>query len=215
MIEKVIFNTPQQNCIIKWKRSDWNGLPKGKSLFYVSNWKWLPIGNLTSQVFANFYLYEFDEWIKRELKIKYYGRYVDDFFLMYNNKNHLKSLIPQIKIFLHNKLWLTLHPRKFYLQDSSKWFLFLWAYIKPNRVYIGRRTKTNLYKNVQVFQPQEIQSLDFLISFRQTINSYFGMMKHFDTFSLRKWICDSFLKFGEKYFLISKDYKKIWVKIEK
>ncbi len=53
--------------------------PKEKSLFYAPKERGLPIGNLTSQVFANFYMNSFDHYLKHDLGIKYYGRYVDDF----------------------------------------------------------------------------------------------------------------------------------------
>ena len=72
--EKLIFNNPAENCIIKGKKSDWVGLPKNKSLFHSSPGCGLPIGNLTSQVFANFYLNPFDHFIKTTLNISYYGR---------------------------------------------------------------------------------------------------------------------------------------------
>lgn len=56
LVEKVVFNDPEQNCHIKGRRSDWDGLPPSKSLFTSGKGKGLPIGNLTSQIFANFYL---------------------------------------------------------------------------------------------------------------------------------------------------------------
>jgi RNA-directed DNA polymerase len=97
--EKLIFNNPAENCIIKGKRNDWNGLPKNKSLFHSPPGCGLPIGNLTSQVFANFYLNAFDHFIKTILGIRYYGRYVDDFVIVHQNKEFLKSLIPKIPPF--------------------------------------------------------------------------------------------------------------------
>ncbi len=76
----------------------------------------LPIGNLTSQVFANFYLNVFDHYVKHDLRVRYYRRYVDDFILVHEDKMHLKSLIPKIARFLYDELSLDLHPRKIYLQ---------------------------------------------------------------------------------------------------
>ncbi len=77
LIRKTIFNDPTRNCIIKGRRSDWTGLPRTKSLFYAKPGCGLPISNLTSQLFGNIYLNEFDHFVKRDLKIRYYGRYVD------------------------------------------------------------------------------------------------------------------------------------------
>ena len=70
LIEKIIFNDPTMNCIIKGKQSNWKGLPKTKSLFYAAEDCGLPIGNLTSQLFGNVYLNEFDNFVKKQLKIK-------------------------------------------------------------------------------------------------------------------------------------------------
>ena len=73
LCHKVIFYDPTQNCIIKSKRSAWQGLPPDKSLFHSPTQYGLPIGNLSSQVFANFYMNSFDHFIKHDLGIRYYG----------------------------------------------------------------------------------------------------------------------------------------------
>ena len=112
----IIFNKSIENCIIKGKKSDWNNLPKNKSLFNSPRGRGLPIGNFTSQVFANFYLNPFDHFIKTTLNIRYYGRYVDDFIIIHKNKDYVKSLVPIIRKYLKNELNLTLHPKKIYLQ---------------------------------------------------------------------------------------------------
>lgn len=78
LCRKVIYHDPVNHCIIKGNKSDWDNLPRDKSLFYTPDNCGLPIGNLTSQVFANFYMNSFDHFIKHNLKIRYYGRYVDD-----------------------------------------------------------------------------------------------------------------------------------------
>ncbi len=73
LCQKIIYNDPTQNCIIKGKRSNWDSLPTDKSLFHSAHQSGLPIGNLTSQVFANFYLNSFDHFVKHDLDIRYYG----------------------------------------------------------------------------------------------------------------------------------------------
>jgi len=114
LTKQTICNDPREKCIIKGRRSDWNGLPDSKSLFYSKPGCGLPIGNLTSQLFANIYLNAFDHFVKRDLGIRYYGRYVDDFVLVHHAKSFLISLIPQIADYLQNRLHLTLHPDKIY-----------------------------------------------------------------------------------------------------
>lgn len=149
LIEKVIFNEPTENCIIKGKKTDWKGLPKSKSLFHSEKNKGLPIGNLTSQLFGNVYMDEFDHFVKHYLKVKYYGRYVDDFILIHENKDYLKFIIPIIQDYLKNNLKLELHPNKISLQHYSKGVKFLGTIIKPYRIYISSRTKNNFYQSIQ------------------------------------------------------------------
>lgn len=189
LIEKVIFNEPTKNCIFKGRKSNWYGLPASKSLFYADVNCGLPIGNLTSQLFGNIYMNEFDYWIKKELGIKYYGRYVDDFILIHKNKHYLKSLIVKIKNHLKQELKLTLHPDKIYLQHYSKGVKYLGAVIKPFRIYISNRTKGNFFNAIEK-QNQIIvnhkPSREEQRAFQSSMNSYLGIMKHHKSFKLRK-----------------------------
>ena len=186
---QVIFNEPTRNCIVKGKPSGWNEIPKDKSLFTTPKGCGLPIGNLTSQVFANFYMNSFDHYVKKELGIKYYGRYVDDFFLIHNEREYLKSLVPKISSFLKKNLGLTLHPKKIYLQHYSKGFKFLGAFLNPRRIYIAKRTKGNFYSAIQkqnkIIEKKNLTEDDFT-KFLSSMNSYLGIMKHYKTFRLRK-----------------------------
>ncbi len=100
LLKVIIFNDPTKNCRIKGNKADWEGLPKSKSLFYARANCGLPIGNLTSQLFGNVYLTVFDQFVKRQLKVKYYGRYVDDFVLLHPDGEYLKSLVPVVRSFL-------------------------------------------------------------------------------------------------------------------
>ncbi|PIY82909.1 MAG: RNA-dependent DNA polymerase [Candidatus Omnitrophica bacterium CG_4_10_14_0_2_um_filter_44_9] len=72
----------------------------------------LPIGNLTSQFFANLYLNELDYFIKFGLRKKHYIRYMDDFLVFGNDKRRLHEIKDEVKCFLENKLGLDLHPKK-------------------------------------------------------------------------------------------------------
>ena len=72
----------------------------------------LPLGNLTSQLFVNIYMNEFDQFIKHKLKIKYYIRYADDFVILSDNKKELENLIFPISKFLFENLKLQYHPKK-------------------------------------------------------------------------------------------------------
>lgn len=154
-------------------------MPKTKSLFYSAPNCGLPIGNLTSQIFSNVYLNDFDKFVKNELQIKYYGRYVDDFVLIHNKKTVLLKAKESIKYYLAANCNLTLHPQKIYFQHYAKGVAFLGAYIKPYRNYIGNRAKRNFYEVTQNLSCDTKQT-------RAQINSYFGIMQHFKTFNIRR-----------------------------
>lgn len=214
LLEKVIFNNPTTNCLIKGQASDWRGLPPSKSLFQAPPGKGFPIGNLTSQLFGNIYLNSFDHFVKEELGLRYYGRYVDDFLLIHPNKEFLGEAISRIKIFLAEQLQLELHPRKIYLQHYTKGVQFLGTYLKPHRTYISSRTKNNFYQTIQGWNtiirgngnkisPEELSR------FIASMNSYLGILKHYDTYKLRRKMMDQLSAYFWNYVYISGGYTKL------
>ncbi len=189
LCQKVIFNEPARHCVIKGKRRDWRGLPPDKSLFHAPRCSGLPIGNLTSQIFANFYLNPFDHYIKHDLGVRYYGRYVDDFILVHPDRAYLQSLVPILRDTLQARFGLELHPGKIALQHYSEGVQFLGTIIKPHRVYIAKRTKGNFYAAiqrhnavVQEHRPAREQEAAFLSS----MNAYLGLLGHYQTYRLRQ-----------------------------
>lgn len=181
LIYKNIFHDPSLNCKIKGQRSDWNNLPKSKSLFHSPPNCGLPIGNLTSQLYGNVYLNPLDHYIKRVLKIKGYGRYVDDLVLMHEDKNYLKYCLNKIQNKLENDFHLNLHPNKIQFATALQGFYFLGQYIKPWRRYVARRPKNSAYKTMK-----EINNKEDLNKNLSSINSYLGLFKHCQSFNLRK-----------------------------
>lgn len=97
----------------------WNGLPKDKSLFYAKQDCGLPIGNLSSQFFSNIYMNVFDQYVKRELKCCHYGRYVDDAYIVSDDRECLKKLIPEISQFLSRKLGLEINHQSIHFLEFS------------------------------------------------------------------------------------------------
>lgn len=191
LLYQIIDHDPTQNYLFKWNISDYSWLPKEKSLFYGGSNKGIPIWNLTSQLFANIYLDDFDKYMKYELWLKYYGRYVDDFVIIHQDKEYLKSLLPIIKTYLDEKLQLTLHPNKIYLQHYSKWVKFLGAYLKPWRIYIHRRT---LWK----FK-RKMKYINFIWNKKEqlnSINSYLWILRHGRNFAFRKRVIDTLSDFS-------------------
>ncbi|MCC6599318.1 MAG: hypothetical protein IT223_01430 [Crocinitomicaceae bacterium] len=189
LCRQIIYNDPTKNCIIKGNKSDWDDLHQSKSLFYSKPYCGLPIGNLTSQVFANFYMDSFDHFVKHHLKIRYYGRYVDDFVIVHENNEYLKGLLPQLSEFLQSELQATIHPRKIYLQHYSKGVKFLGTVILPNRIYMANRTIKNFNNAIEI-QNNIVRSRkpakEELQAFQCSMNSYLGIMKHYKTYRTRK-----------------------------
>jgi retron-type reverse transcriptase len=113
LANKTIYDNPTHKYIYKGDIKNHQYIPKHKSLFYTKEDKGLPIGNLTSQFFANVYLDMMDNYIKRVLKVKSYVRYVDDFILFGDSKEKLLSLKSEIEKFVFERL-------KLFLRDSFK-----------------------------------------------------------------------------------------------
>ncbi len=213
VLSKIIFNDAASNCIRRGKRRKWKGLPCNKSLFHSPEGCGLPIGNLTSQILANFYLHPLDVFVRGRLGIAYYGRYVDDFVLMHEDPKVLLDAREQIRKFLEKKLNLQLHPHKVYLQHSGHGLPFLGVIIKPGRIYAGRRIKSNFYQTIKRFKRQiragRPDTLG-LNAFRQSINSYLGLLKHYQTWRLRRsFLMNKLSGYWLNYFGIHGGYSKV------
>jgi RNA-directed DNA polymerase len=209
-VKTILENDYKKNCYFKSNKSKWNELPKSKSLFGTPDHCGLPIGNLTSQIFANLYLNEFDKFIKNELKIEYYGRYVDDFVIIHKDKQFLKKIVGDIEGFLKTYLELKLHPKKLYLQNYKKGVGFLGTFIKPNRIYIKNNIKGNFFKKINEINSiiENKLSKNELEKIICSVNSYLGLMKNHKTFNLRKKMMSQ-IKNNHNYFLNIKNNKII------
>ncbi len=185
----IVFNDPTVDCVIRGRRSDWNGLPDSKSLFHSPVGCGLPIGNLSSQVFANFYLNPFDHFVKHTLGVKYYGRYVDDMVFVHEDRKYLRALIDVVGAELKLNFGLDVHPKKIKLEHHRKGTPFLGAYIKPGRITAGSRVKGNFFAAIEKHNslPSEAMA-DVAIrgAVIASINSYLGLLTHFQTVRLRR-----------------------------
>lgn len=211
----IIFTNPTANSLIKGSLRDWQELAPGKSLFMVDNkQQGLPIGNLTSQIFSNFYLDAFDHFVKHNLKVKYYGRYMDDMVIVHPSKKFLKSLINIIADWLKNNLKLEIHPQKTYLASASCGVKFLGVRILPRQIILDRRLKKNFFAKTKnwnnIAATEEFLEKATKRKIVSSINSYLGNMKHHNSFYYRRYVINKNLgvKF-RKEFCIAGDYKKI------
>ncbi len=215
LIHQVVFHDPTKDCIMKGKKEDWRGLPSSKSLFGAKPDVGLPIGNLTSQLFGNVYLNEFDHFVKYELGCAYYGRYVDDIVIVHPDKEYLKSIIPIIRRYLYEKLSIELHPKKIYLQNFRNGVPFLGVIVKPYRMYVRNRIKDNFYRNIQQWNRLLAENESGFLEEHQgkfvaSINSYLGMLGHCDTYNLRRKMLTERLSPDFKKFVRNEDnYHKI------
>jgi len=184
----VVYNNPTHGCIVRSPASSWDLLPKDKSLFFAKEGCGLPIGNLTSQVLANFYLSTLDHYIKHNLGIRFYGRYVDDFVLVHESRSYLTECIKPIREFLQNHLHLRLHPRKIQLQRICHGVSFLGWSFQVGHINGGNRIISNWKKLViqkNLLIEDHRPSREEQLAFRSSTNSYLGIMSQNNTFNVR------------------------------
>ena len=135
----------------------------------------LPLGNLTSQLLVNIYMNEFDQHIKHKLKAKYYIRYADDFVVFSPDRDWLIGLVPQIRIFLTDRLHLHLHPKKISIRTVASGVDYLgWVHFADHRVLRAvtrRRMMARIHKKNGK---------------TETVQSYLGILSHGNSRMLEK-----------------------------
>ncbi len=148
----------------------------------------IPLGNVTSQLFANIYLNELDQFIKHKLKVRYYLRYCDDFVILGENKEDLIRLIRSINNFLQEKLNLSLHSDKIIIRKHHQGIDFLGYVVLPHYRVLRTKTKTRIFKKIKK-KHQDLQN-NFITeeSFNQSLQSYFGILKYCKSYKLQNRI---------------------------
>jgi RNA-directed DNA polymerase len=146
--------------------------------FFTSNWisafagitnrnkVGLPLGNLTSQLFVNIYMNEFDQFVKHRLKAKHYIRYADDFAMLSQDRKWLGIILPEVAGFLRNNLNLTMHPNKVFIETMASGVEFLgWVHFPDHRV-LRTATKRRMIQRIAAHPTTEM------------LASYVGLLKH-------------------------------------
>lgn len=140
--------------------------------------KGLPLGNVTSQLFANIYLNELDQFAKHILKVKHYFRYCDDFVIVHEDKIFLENAIGKIREFLKENLQLELHPNKVEIRKASQGIDFLGYVILPHAIILRTKTKKRISRKIKegakLYNKKQISKE----SFRSMITSYLGVFSH-------------------------------------
>ena len=204
LTKQIIFQDPTKNFYQKGDSKLFNLIPSHKSLFKIPKNQGLPIGNLTSQFFANIYLNELDQFVKHQLKIKYYLRYVDDIVILHQDPKQLQIWQKQLDQFLKKNLKLHFHPQKSIIKSIYQSVNFVGFIIRPHYTLVRRKTIGNLKGKLWKFNQAPIpETTEFfneqLQEILSVVNSYYGQFKHAHTFNLRKSLY-------QKHFKILKTY---------
>ncbi|MEA2057043.1 MAG: reverse transcriptase/maturase family protein [Patescibacteria group bacterium] len=146
----------------------------------------LPIGNLTSQLFANVYLNQLDHFVKDRLREKYYARYMDDFLIIDPDKEHLLSLQSKLKKFLQEKLKLKLHPKKITIKHAKNGIPFVGYRIFYDHTLIRGDTLRRMQKNYRNKTRAYHDGKITLEKLRATESALYGHFNHADTYGLEQ-----------------------------
>ena len=155
--------------------------------------KGLPIGNLTSQIFANIYLNEFDQFIKHKLKVKHYIRYTDDFVIVARNKLYLENIITLISSFLTKKLALELHPKKIFIRKFRQGIDFLGYVVLPHHRLLRAKTRQRIFKKLEKRVKEYKNGIISRLTLEQSFQSYFGVFSHANTYKYWQELKNQFL----------------------
>lgn len=192
---QVVNNRPELNCEKRGKDL-WSLLPPNKTLFGRTKNVGMPIGNLTSQLFANFYMSFFDELMIDETnKVNgTYIRFVDDWIVVCPNKKDVIRLYNMAYQWLLDNLHVYLHTDKVYIQHSTKGVNFVGSIIRPGRIYTINRTvgafiqkivDSELLAKRAITQRKVSLMLEFC-KYVNGINSYMGFLVHSSSYAIRR-----------------------------
>ena len=147
-----------------------------RSFASTASGKGLPLGNLTSQLFANIYMNELDQFAKHKLKARYYVRYADDFVFLSADRRVPKSMLALIDGFLCEKLKFALHPQKVFIKTLASGIDFLgWTHFPDHRV-LRTSTKKRMIRRIAATDKEEV------------LQSYLGLLSHGNTHTIREGI---------------------------
>ena len=138
----------------------------------------LPLGNVTSQLFANMYLNELDQFVKHKLKAQYYFRYCDDFVILHSGRTFLENALEEITVFLRQKLLLELHPHKVEIRKLRQGTDFLGYVVLPHALVLRTSTKRRLVRKTEDARLALAEGTITQETFSAIIASYLGALSH-------------------------------------
>ncbi len=211
----VVMHRPETDCVLNSPVSYWDGLAANKSLFAGDGSTGEPIGNLTTQLFANFLLSFFDQQVLYWFRDTDYSyeRFVDDWCNTCADLRFLLAAIPKMQAFLRDRLKLTMHSDKRYLQPVSHGVAFVGTCIKPGRLYLSNRTLARMQERADGFRKvieggSSLTGLDCM-RIEQVNNSYLGFCKERQTYLLRREVLGSMGGTLYRYFYVRGHFQTI------
>lgn len=210
LIRVITFNQPTEHAERRSPLSMWGLIPKHKSLYNLDWFLGLAIGNLPSQIDANFYNAPFVRWLVGIGLAPV--NYVDDFYLVSRDKYKILDAMPHIRNYLATERGLTLHPRKFELQPVERGIKCLGGFIKDGEIFVNKRTVARCYNKIHwyndVVGTTHRNRAKYAEHYCQILNSYLGIMSHFSSDATRKEIAIIVLSVWEGYLTFSQDYTR-------
>lgn len=140
--------------------------------------KGLPLGNVTSQLFANIYLNVLDQFVKHKLKAKFYARYCDDFIIGSCSLDYLRFCLAEIKKFCDKQLLLEIHPNKISLGKINLGTDFLGYVNLPHRRVLRTKTKQRMLKKISQLKSSYDEKEITKEEFQHRVRSYLGLLSH-------------------------------------
>jgi retron-type reverse transcriptase len=168
LADTVLMHDPRADVELRGRPELLGLVPPHKSLFNAPDATGLPIGNLSSQFFANVLLDALDQHAKHRLRAPHYVRYVDDFVLLHESPQWLHATLRQIERFLPERLRVRLNPTKTILQPIERGIDFVGHIIKPWRRTARRRTVTHAVQRIEALPAADLHTIG---------NSYFGLLR--------------------------------------
>lgn len=150
----------------------------------------MPIGNLTSQMFANVYLNELDKYAKHELKLHYYIRYMDDILILHPDKKQLHEIKEQIELYINTKLNLHLN-QKTSIRPISMGIEFVGFRVWSTHKKLRKSSVKRIKRRVKYLQKAYSEGTVGYKEINATMQSYFGIMQHFNSYGLRKKLLET------------------------
>lgn len=183
LVSLIVRHDPTADPLLRSPPALFRKVPWHKSLFNAPKGKGLPIGNLSSQYFGNVYLNSMDQFAKRELGVRWYGRYVDDVVMIGHCHRTLHEQFQHLCEFVANCLLVHFHPRKTVANLVERGINFCGYVLLPFRKYVRRRTARSMRQ--AELDPSRVAEPEKWVN---RMNSYLGHISHANTFDLRKGV---------------------------